>query len=102
MKINFFKEASLPASPVADSLYFIDNGNYAEAYITSSTGVPKCIGCTPMIQNIAAAGDRFVTSGAVVGNDIVLQVANGTPVTIPASQLLGDFKLVSGICLREH
>lgn len=57
MYVKFFKVASLPVSPVADALYFVENGQYAEAYVTDSAGVAKKLGNTSMIENIASVVD---------------------------------------------
>lgn len=51
-KINFFKVASLPATLIPDSFYFVLNGNYAESYLTDSSGSPKMIGNTVMINDL--------------------------------------------------
>ena len=57
MYVKFFKVTSLPGSLVADALYFVENGQYAEAYVTDSAGVAKKLGNTSMIENIASHVD---------------------------------------------
>jgi hypothetical protein len=55
-----FKVATLPASPVPDAIYFVENGNYAEAYVTDDSGVAKMMGNSVMITQIAGTGDQEV------------------------------------------
>ncbi len=50
--INFHKVTVLPGALVADSLYFVQNGNYAETYLTNAAGVAKSIGNSAMIAAI--------------------------------------------------
>jgi hypothetical protein len=50
--LNFYKVLSLPATLQANSMYFVQNGNYAETYITDSSGASKKVGNTQMIQEL--------------------------------------------------
>jgi hypothetical protein len=50
--IKFFKVTSLPATLVENALYFVQNGNYAEQYLTDLNGVAKKVGNTEMIQEL--------------------------------------------------
>jgi hypothetical protein len=50
--VKFYKVTSTPTTWVADSLYFVQNGTYAEIYLTSSLGEPKKVGNTQMIQEL--------------------------------------------------
>lgn len=50
--VRFFKVTSLPTTLVPDAFYFVQNGNYAEHYLTDSTGVAKKVGNTQMIEEI--------------------------------------------------
>lgn len=54
MYVKFFKVTALPVSLVADALYFVENVDYAEAYLTDSSGVAKKLGNTSMIENIGS------------------------------------------------
>ena len=51
-QMKFHRVNALPGTPEADAFYMVLNGNYAETYVTSSTGVAKMIGNTDMIQAI--------------------------------------------------
>lgn len=53
--MKFFKVTTLPGSLESDAFYFVDNGAYAESYLTSSDGTAHAIGNTPMIQALANA-----------------------------------------------
>jgi hypothetical protein len=50
--VKFYKVTTTPSVWAADSIYFIQNGAYAEIYITTSLGEPKKVGNTPMIQEL--------------------------------------------------
>lgn len=50
--IKFFKVTTLPATLVANALYFVQNGNYAEQYLTDLNGIAKKVGNTQMIQEL--------------------------------------------------
>lgn len=51
--LKFYKLATLPATLQANAFYLIQNGPYAEAYVTNLTGSPKAIGNSLMIGDIA-------------------------------------------------
>jgi hypothetical protein len=50
--VRFFKVTALPAELQANSFYYVENGAYAESYLTDDAGVAKKIGNTEMIQAI--------------------------------------------------
>lgn len=52
MSVRFFKVTVLPTTLVPDAFYYVENGNYAEAYLTNSAGVAKKLGNTEMIQQL--------------------------------------------------
>lgn len=54
-RIRFNKVAQLPAQLQADSFYFVENGTYAESYVTNSAGVARAIGNTAMISALIAS-----------------------------------------------
>lgn len=51
-KTKFFKRSALPSTWEPNAFYYIINSNFAESYVTSSTGSPKAIGNTEMINNL--------------------------------------------------
>lgn len=51
--MNFFKMLNLPQTLEGDSMYMVINGDYAETYMTSQTGIPKMVGNSVMISEIA-------------------------------------------------
>jgi hypothetical protein len=55
--VRFYKVTSLPVELVADSFYYVENGSYAEAYLTDENGVAKKIGNTIMIQEVTQVID---------------------------------------------
>ena len=50
--VRFFKVTSLPATLEPDAFYYVENGDYAEAYLTDTSGVAKKIGNTDMIEEL--------------------------------------------------
>lgn len=72
--IKFFKVAVLPGVLQANALYFVENGGYAESYLTNKAGVAKSLGNTAMINALA---DARVTAGLANLNalEIVANIA---------------------------
>lgn len=54
-QLKFYGVATLPAQLEADAFYFVQNGNYAESYVTNSSGVARMIGNSAMINALIAA-----------------------------------------------
>lgn len=54
-QLKFYAVASLPAPLEADAFYFIQNGDYAESYVTTSNGTAKMIGNSVMINQLISA-----------------------------------------------
>lgn len=50
--VKFYKVTVLPVTPVANAFYYVENGDYAEAYLTDSAGVLKKIGNSEMIEEL--------------------------------------------------
>lgn len=51
--IKFYKVTTLPTVLEPDSFYYVNSGGqYAEAYLTDSTGIAKKIGNTEMIEEL--------------------------------------------------
>ena len=50
--VKFFKVITLPTQLQANSFYYVENGAYAESYLTDDAGVAKKIGNTEMIQAV--------------------------------------------------
>lgn len=68
MQVKFFKSTVLPQDLQPNSFYYIENGEYAEAYLTDSYGNPREIGNTSMIND--------VVSRAIMGFNSVKIVAD--------------------------
>jgi len=49
-QVRFFKVTTLPGSLQPDSFYFVENGSYAESYLTNSSGVARAVGNSAMIN----------------------------------------------------
>lgn len=48
--VKYYKVTSLPTTLDANAFYYVENGAYAEAYLTDDSGVAKKIGNSAMIQ----------------------------------------------------
>lgn len=48
--VKFYKVSTLPTTTEANAFYYIENGEYAEAYLTDNIGVAKKIGNSEMIE----------------------------------------------------
>lgn len=72
--LKFHKVTSLPGTLEADAFYFVDNGTYAESYLTDSTATAHSIGNTSMIE--AVAGPLITTELADFNSlEIVADIA---------------------------
>lgn len=54
MSLTFHKVAALPGTLVADAFYLVENGNYAETYVTDDAGVAKMVGNSVMTNALIA------------------------------------------------
>jgi hypothetical protein len=50
--VKFFKVSTIPTTPLPNSFYYVENGEYAEAYLTDASGVLKKVGNSEMIENL--------------------------------------------------
>lgn len=65
--VQFFKVTSLPGSLQPNAFYYVENGAYAESYVTNQAGVAKALGNSAMINAlITAALASLPSSGAPV------------------------------------
>jgi hypothetical protein len=60
--VRFYKVTSLPQVLTPNSFYYVENGSYAEAYLTDANGVAKKVGNTEMIQEVTQVidGQSFI------------------------------------------
>ncbi|WP_312669739.1 hypothetical protein [Stutzerimonas nitrititolerans] len=73
-QVKFYKVSTLPGSLEANAFYFVENGNYAESYLTNSAGVAKAVGNTAMISALIDAA-LANWSGAASTVSIVADIA---------------------------
>lgn len=65
--VQFFKVTTLPGTLQPNAFYYVDNGDYAESYLTNQAGEAKVLGNSAMINAlIAAALASLPSSGAPV------------------------------------
>lgn len=76
-QIKFIKATALPGTLDPNAFYFIENGTYAESYLTNSAGVARMIGNSSMInalasQLVSAASGMQVVNTIAERNVLVL------------------------------
>lgn len=49
-QVRFYKVAILPGTLQPDAFYYVENGTYAESYLTNSAGVARSVGNSAMIN----------------------------------------------------
>lgn len=65
--VQFFKVSTLPGSLQPNAFYYVENGAYAESYVTNQAGVAKALGNSAMINAlINDALSSLPSSGAPV------------------------------------
>lgn len=65
--VQFFKVSTLPGTLQPNAFYYVENGDYAESYLTNQAGIAKALGNSAMINAlIAAALASLPSSGAPV------------------------------------
>lgn len=76
-QLRFYAVAQLPNTPEPNSFYFVENGDYAESYLTSSNGTPRLVGNTLMIGEIIAeeAGNWGGTDQVTIVDNILARDA---------------------------
>lgn len=102
MALKFHKVNTLPGTLEADSFYYVLNGNYAESYLTNSTGVAKAVGNTAMINalidaRMAAASTLQQVATIVARNTAKASVTTNTMYLVTDAS--GDTSVASGAAL---
>jgi len=72
--VKFYKVATLPGTLEPDAFYYVENGTFAESYLTNSAGVARSVGNSAMINSLindALAG----WSGNASSLEIVADIA---------------------------
>lgn len=88
-KINFFKVLTLPTAGnwVANSFYYMENADYAEAYLVDDAGVPKSIGNSAMINAIITTRLSSISSLQVVAD---IAARNALTLTVATMVMVKD------------
>lgn len=81
-QIKFVKATTLPGVLDPDSFYFIENGTYAESYLTNSSGVARSVGNSAMINALAGAVVSAANAMSVVANIAARDALAPTSVTM--------------------
>lgn len=80
--VAFHKVTSLPGSPDPDSFYLVENGSYAEIYLTDDAGTAKMVGNTTMIEAIAIASVNMLRVVADIDGRNALSLSANTFVLV--------------------
>lgn len=91
--VKFYKVTSLPASLQPDSFYYVENGTFAESYLTNTNGVAKAIGNSAMIGslvNTAINSALSTLNRAEIVADIAARNALGATATTNILVLVTD------------
>lgn len=87
MQVKFYKVGTLPSVLESDSFYYVENVNYAESYLTDSSGVAKSIGNSTMINALIAEA-LAGWSGDAAALNIVPDIAARDAITSTATNNL--------------
>ena len=66
------KVTSMPGTPEAHAMYLVENGTFAETYVTNASGVARSVGNTAMIESVALG----VVNTALADENLVEVVAD--------------------------
>lgn len=73
-QVRFYKVTTLPGTLQPDAFYYVENGTYAESYLTNSAGVARAVGNSAMIN--ALISEALANwSGAASTVQIVADIA---------------------------
>lgn len=61
--VKFHKVVTLPGTLEANSFYYVENGTYAESYVTDDTGAARSIGNSAMINALITAAIEDLAVG---------------------------------------
>lgn len=72
--VKFYKVATLPGTLEADAFYYVENGAFAESYLTNAAGVARSVGNSAMIN--ALINDALADwTGGAAALEIVADIA---------------------------
>ena len=100
-QLNFHKVTTLPGVLQANAVYFVENGTYAETYVTNTVGVARSVGNTAMINALIdiavdtavddAINDAIASANAIeIAADITARNTIGTGLNRNALSLVLD------------
>lgn len=79
-KLRFFGVDTLDAPLQPDSFYVVENGDFAETYVTDRNGVPKEVGNSTMINQLITNSGSVLTPEIILG-EIPTGLINGSNAT---------------------
>lgn len=106
-EVKFFKVNQLPTKPDKNAWYLVNNGDYAEAYVTDNLGIPKKLGNSSMINELIVSSNpgsitntTYVHTQGVAGNIWTINhnlnyYPNVSIVDSAGSVVIGDITYIS-------
>ncbi|MCQ4311695.1 hypothetical protein NAV33_07275 [Pseudomonas stutzeri] len=104
--VKFNKVTTLPGTLDADTFYFVENGTFAESYITDSSGEARSVGNSAMINsliqaalaNFSAEGNALEIVPDIAARDSLTASTAGTAMILVVDAS-GDATVASGSAL---
>lgn len=114
--VKFIKVLALPETLEPNAFYFVENGEYAESYLTNSTGVARMIGNSGMINELAeefyAQTSNIKIVADIAARDaldpsvnklvLVLDASSDASVEAGAATYIYNFDEASFVKIAEH
>lgn len=95
-EVGFHKVTSLPGTLAPNAFYLVENGSYAETYVTDSTGEARAVGNTAMIQALAPVADTLQIVANIAARDALTPATNIFVLVLDAS---ADATVTAGAAL---
>jgi len=105
-RVNFNKVTSLPGTLDPNTFYFVENGTFAESYITDNEGNARAVGNTAMINSLiqaaladfSAEGNALEIVTDITARDALTATLSGTAMILVVDAS-GDPTVGSGSAL---
>lgn len=102
-QVKFYKVTAVPATWEPDAFYYIEDAvnGYAESYITTSTGEPRAIGNSVMINELLGEGlgaSKFRVVADIAERDLI-DTSAGVAFLVLVLDATGDPTVLTGAAL---
>lgn len=108
-QLKFYAATALPPTLEADAFYYIENGAYAESYVTNNAGVAKMIGNSVMINALVAqalanwsgGSNQLLIAADIAARDALAATADANLMVLVVDAS-GDPTVTSGSALYAY